>query len=197
RRFAASGVMRALALLVALLMPLHGIANAFSSIHSPAHYHFPVHGDAVPSHLGHMDARPSAHKGEHVTPAGSHDHHAAVEHHEHETLVEHDDHDHKHEHGAQVGHHDHERQAGSTVAQHAHALDAGDVVYLGGDSDPTDEGAAGKHVATNGEATLPAWSMPSLATFGGQLLPECASTFCSHRGTPLLRPPSCVGAFPA
>lgn len=43
--------MRLLALLVAVLLPLHGITNAFASIQSPAHYHRVLSTPAVAPQL--------------------------------------------------------------------------------------------------------------------------------------------------
>lgn len=150
--------MRALAPFVALLLPLHGVANAVSSIQSPVHYHLqsqafapaaaayePMHDDDV---LVRLDGR------------------------------------------AGIGN----EMQDPLIGHHGHALDQAGVVYLDDDSDPSDPGGASKHATASGEAPLPGWSMPLLASNRAQTLPEHDDHYRSHRATPLLRPPSTTGA---
>lgn len=153
--------MRMLALLVALLLPLHGVAGAISSIHTPAHYH--LHAPQEP-------LQPPAY----------------VPQHDDDVLVQLD---------VRVARGDGGQH--SRVGNHAHAFGDADVVYLDGDSDPSDPGTAGKQASVGGEAPLPAWSMPPLLVTRAPDLSEPASYYRSHRVGPLLRPPSMTRRSPA
>lgn len=150
--------MQGLALLVALLLPLHGVANAVASIQSPAHYHLQSQAFAPAS-----------------TPYQPL--------HDDDVLVSLDD---------RADSANQTREA--LIGHHAHALDQTGVVYVDGDSDPSDPGGAGKHAKASGEAPLPGWAMPLLASRFTQTLPEPDEHYRSQPATPLLRPPSATGA---
>lgn len=168
RRFSESPAMRLLALLVALTLPLYGFANAAASIQTPAHYHL----NASPQLVSGQDPASQAAPFEPM--------------HDDDVLVQLDD-------GVVTGH----GRQHPGVGHHAHAFDQAEVVYLDGDSDPSEVGGAGKHVPGGGEAPLPTWSIPLLHANFAHTFPEPGAGYCSHRAKPPLRPPSRVLLVPA
>ena len=189
-------------MLVVVILPLHGVADGVSSILSPAHYHVPGEQPAV---VPVISEAPHDHTAP-VLQDEPHDHHTQGRH--HAAPVEHADHpDHAieasdHRATAKPDHHQelHRDQTSNgsqhdaVIGRHSHGLDQANVVYLEGDPERSDLGAAGKHAAASAEAALPAWSMPALATIGAQALPSAGCHFRSCRDEPLLRPPSAIGA---
>ena len=161
--------MTVLGLLLAALLPLHGIVNAAGSILSPAHYHEQALS---------------------VEPHQLHGEHDAALIHADAALSQHHDHDHD-------DHHDdaHQNNGGTAVGHHAHALDATDVVYLDGESEASERGASGKQPTSSGDALLPGWWMALMSDMGAQVLPEPGCEFRSQAAAPLLRPPSASARY--
>lgn len=163
QRFAEGRIMRWMALLVVLLLPLQGVASAIGSIQAPAHYHLDT------AQLHNADPSPQA-----TTYQPLHDDDVLV-------LLD----------GDTTTRPSGEQGDGPTrIGHHAHAFSDADVVYLNGDSDPSDPGSAGKHVPVGGDALLPGWSMPPLLATATLALSEPASDYRSHQVEPPMRPPS-------
>ena len=186
-----------LGLLVAFLLPLHGVAGAWASIQSPAHYHNRVQHFDVPSTGVHTHSRGVNHAGQRelATAGHGHDHDASVsrqEHHEQHSLPhrQRDDRDmpsgHLDDHHADA----HQGQPSTSIGHHDHALNAADVVYVDDDSGSPERGAASTITSPNADTILPGWWMAAMPAIGAQILPERCCDFDSLPAAPHMRPPS-------
>ena len=204
RRLAASIAMRVLSMLVVVALPLQGVSNRVSSIVSPAHYHLPAQMPApaveAPHDRSASEDRDEPHdldnpgsRQDRVAEDDEHRHHL-TEDSDHRPLPEagHDDDHDLHPHRPHdAGHHD------SLIGHHSHEVEQADVVYLEGEPDHSDAGAAGKQATAGAEAALPSSSMAIPAMAGTQALPEGVRLFVSRTTEPLLRPPSARGSSQA
>lgn len=193
--------MRLLAMLVAVTLPLHGIADGVSSIHAPAHFHR-VAQSAEPL--------PSVTASHHHIETNAHEHHFAEvqsriearleamsdasyvyptkgDHYSSSTLN-------GPHNRAPTTQRDHE-VPDNLIGHHSHGFEQVNVVYVSGHPDRTDLGA-GKHASPSPEAALPAWSMTVLARLDPPALPQAGFQFRSHSDEPLLRPPSLIRFAP-
>lgn len=192
--------MLVLGLLVAILLPLHGIADAAGSILSPAHYHSRVQQrdvsspDMQPHPGGGNDAYQRAlatgsHRHEHASSVIGQDRH---EEHEQQSLArsQHDYRKMSREHLDDDHDDAHQGQPSASIGHHTHVLSAADVVYVDDDSESPERSAASKTTSLNADTVLPGWWMASMPVMGAQILPEPCCDFDSLPAAPLMRPPS-------
>jgi len=200
RRFSSSSTLLVLGLLVAFLLPLHGIADAAGSILSPAHYHSRAQHHDVPSPdirvhpsgVNHADVKNLA--------AGRHGHEHASSVSREERLEDHEQHSPPHsqhddrklssEHLDDDHDDAHQGQPSASIGRHTHVLSAADVVYVDDDSESPERSAASKTTSLNADTVLPGWWMASMPVMGAQILPEPGCDFDSLPAAPLMRPPS-------